>query len=63
MTLQFSITPAKLISTSQTGGITLQMLAMARQTCCLSLIEMCGTICLNGVVPKTRKLFIFSSYF
>jgi hypothetical protein len=48
MTLQFSMTPAKLISTSQTGGITLQMLAKARQTCCWSLIEMCGTICVTS---------------
>src|SRR6266566_184751 len=59
-TLRFTMTPAELISTSQRGGITLQMLALACPRHCLSLIEMCGTIYLNGVVLRIRKLFILS---
>src|SRR6267154_3339689 len=60
MTLRFFITPAELIFTSQVGGIILQMLDSHHQMCCLYLIEVCGTIWLNGIVPRKRKLFIFS---
>ena len=58
MTPPFSMTPAELTSTSQMGGITLQMRVMAHRMCCLSHIGMCDTICLNGIVPKIRKLLI-----
>ena len=51
-------------STSQGGGITLQMLVLPPQMCFLSLIEVCGTICLNGGMATISKkfllLFIFS---
>ena len=60
MTLRFFMMPAELIFTSQVGGIILQMLDSHHQMCCLYLIEVCGTICLNGIVPRKRKLFIFS---
>ena len=52
------MTPAELTSTSQMGGITLQMRVMAHRMCCLSHIGMCDTICPNGIVPKIRKLLI-----
>ena len=60
MILCFFMMPGILIFTSQVGGIISRMLALPRQTRCLSLIEACGTICLNGVVPEMRKLFISS---
>jgi hypothetical protein len=60
MTPRFSMTPAELTFKSQKGDITLQMPALHRQTRCLSLIETCGTIWLNGVVLIMRKSFIFS---
>ena len=60
MIRHFSMTPAKLIFTFQKGGITLQTLALARQRRCLSLIEMCDTICLNGIAPRIRKMFVLS---
>ena len=60
MTLRFIMMPAELIFTSQVGGITLQMLVLPRQIHCLSLIEVCGTTCPNGIVPIKCKLFIFS---
>jgi hypothetical protein len=53
-TLHFSTRPAELIFTSQRGGITLQMLVLPRQMCCLSLIEMWSTIRL----PRERKSFV-----
>src|SRR5216684_3586444 len=34
------------------------MPALPCQMCCLSLIEMCGTICLNGIVPRKCTWFI-----
>ncbi len=51
----FSMMPIEPISTSQGIGITLQMLALPRQMRCLSLIETCGTICRNGIVPIMHK--------
>src|SRR6267154_1717880 len=36
------------------------MLDSHHQMCCLYLIEVCSTICLNGIMPRKRKLFIFS---
>jgi len=58
-TLHFSTMPIKLISTSQGGGITLQMLALSHQMHCLSLIKICGPICLNGIMRRERQSFIF----
>ncbi len=55
MTPFFSMMPVKPISTSQGIGITLQMLALPCQMHCLSLSEMCGTICQNGIVPIMHK--------
>jgi hypothetical protein len=59
MTLRFSMTPDDLIFTSHLGGTILQMLDLPCQMHCLSLIEACGTICPNGIVPRKRKSFIF----
>jgi DDE superfamily endonuclease len=59
MTLHFSVVPVELIFTFRAGNTTLQMLAMPRQTHFLSLIAMCGTICLNGVVPAKRTFLPF----
>ena len=59
-TLHFFMMPAELIFTSQAGGIILGMLDLPHQTHFLSLIEACGTIWLNGEVPRKRKSFIFS---
>src|SRR5229473_5170142 len=56
--LRFSITPVEMISTSQGRGFILQMPALPHQMHCLSLIETCGTICLNGIVPRKRTWFI-----
>jgi hypothetical protein len=63
MILRFSMTPVKLIFTSQMGSTTLQMLALHRQMCCLSLIETCGTICVNGKVPVIGNKFMIFSYY
>ena len=64
MTLHFTMMPISMISTSQGGGITLQMLVLPPQMCFLSLIKACGTICLNGGMATISKkfllLFIFS---
>src|SRR5258707_3027156 len=56
--LCFSITPIKMISTCRGRGFILQMPALPHQMCCLSLIEMCATICLNAIVPRKRTWFI-----
>ena len=34
------------------------MLALPHQMCYLSLIETCGTICLNGIMPRKHTWFI-----
>ena len=62
-TLHFSIRPVKVTSTSQGGGITSQMLALPCQMCCWSPITMCGTIYLNGIVPRKCKWYVFSQKF
>ena len=62
-TLHFSIRPIKVTSTSQGGGITLQMLALPHQMCCWSPIAVCGTIYLNGIVPRKHKWYVFSQKF
>jgi hypothetical protein len=51
--------PVELTFTFQMGGITLQMLALPYQMHWLSPIEMCGTICQNGVLAMMCKLSIF----
>ncbi len=56
--LHFSITPIEMISTSWGRGFILQMLALPHQMCYLSLIETCGTICLNGIMPRKHTWFI-----
>ena len=63
MTPPFFMTPNELIFTSQLEGITLQMLDLPRQMHCLSLIEACGTICLNGIVPRKCEPFVSSEFF
>ena len=59
MTQHFSMMPIKMISTSQAGSITLQMLALPPQILFLSHIEMCGTICVNGVIAMIGNVFFF----
>ena len=63
MTPPFFMTPDESIFTSQLEGITLQMPDLPRQMHCLSLIEACGTICLNGIVPRKREPFVSSEFF
>ena len=62
-TLHFSIRPVKVTSTSQGGGITLQMLALPCWMCCWSSIAVCGTIYLNGIMPRKHKWYVFSQKF
>ena len=62
-TLHFSIRPVKVTSTSQGGGITLQMLALPCWMCCWSPIAVCGTIYLNGIMPRKHKWYVFSQKF
>jgi hypothetical protein len=57
---RFIVRPAEQIFTCRRGGIILRMLALLHQMRYLSLIEACGTICLSGIVPRERMLFIFS---
>ena len=59
MTQHFSTMPIKMISTSQVGSITLWMLALPPQILFLSHIEMCSTICVNGVVAMIGNMFFF----
>jgi hypothetical protein len=63
LALRFSMRPAFVILTSQGGGITLQMMALARQRGCLSLIAVSGTTCLNGFVRRKREFQFFLSTF
>ena len=63
MTRCFSRMPVDLTSTSQMGSITLQTLALPHQMHCSSPIEMCGTICQNGVLAITCKLSNFKKKF